>query len=223
MLSSRKVLGMSPIRSALGVEVLAVVPGEGEAGEPVLDDAVGAAVPEGGAVGGDRQDPEGALGGLRGDEVAGEEGVRQHDAFGHAAGERPHLVLTRRCEDHQAVLGVCQVDLGEGLVELAGDVEAPLPGDRGIGFQLLLGLGHDIAQPDRVLGVVGLPAMCRSQHGHRWIGAWAPELGEGRGTECVLHIKHDRTDLTTGHQGREGLPGGDRQAEQTGHFAASVA
>lgn len=186
--------------TAFGVEVLDG-PGQWEAGEVGLGDAVEAAVPQGDAVGGDRQYPVRALGGLRGDQVAGQEGVREHHALGHRAGERPHLVLTRCGEDHQAVLGVGEIDLGECLVELSLDVRPSLAGDRGIGLQLLLGLGHDIAQPDLVLGPIGLSAMRRRQHGHGRIRARAPQLGEGCGTECVLH------NSTIGRIHRSGIRG----------------
>jgi len=72
-----------------------------------------------------------------------------------------------------------QIHLLKSLVELTDHVGAPFAGHRGIGLQLLLGLGHHIAQPDRILGVFGLPAVCGRQHRHGRIGARAPELGEG--------------------------------------------
>lgn len=40
-------------------------------------------------------------------------------------------MLARRGEDGQAVLGVREIDLGQGLVQLGLDVGAPVPGDRG--------------------------------------------------------------------------------------------
>ncbi len=189
----------------LGVEVVQG-PGEREAAGLLLGDPVAAAVPQRDAVGGDGEHPERTLGGLRRDQVAGEEGVREDHAFGHRAGQGPHLVLTRRGEDHQAVLGVRQVHLGERFLQMPDDIDPALPADRGIRLQLLLGVGHDIAQPDRVLGVLGLPAVRRGQDGHRGIRARAAQLGERGGTQCMLH------DSTIGLFRRSGIGG-----ESDGH------
>jgi hypothetical protein len=171
------------------VEVLHAA-GQRKAVGALLGDAVDTAVPQGRAVGGERQHPERALRRLGGDEVAGEEGVGEHHALGHGPGERPHLVLAGSGEDRQAVLGVRQIDLGQGLVEVPDDLGPPFAADRRIGLQLPFGLGHRVAQPDLVLGLVGIAPVGRRQHGDRGVGARAPQLGKGRGTHNVLH---DRT------------------------------
>jgi hypothetical protein len=171
----------------------------GEAAGAVLDDPARPAAPQRHPVGGDRQHPERALGGLGGDEIAGQEGVREDDALRNGTGERPDLVLTRRGEDRQAVLGVRQVDLGEGPVEFPGHLHTPLTGDRRVVLQLLLGLGDGVAQPDGVAGVVRLAAVRRRQHRHGRVGAGAPEFGEGGGTQIVLHVS------TIGRTGVSGI------------------
>jgi hypothetical protein len=99
-------------------------------------------------------------------------------------------VLARSGEDRQAVLGVCQVDLGQSPVEVPGDLGASFAGDGRIGLQLSLGLGDHVAQPDVVLGVVGIAPVGRRQYGDRGVGPRAPQLGKGRWTQNALH---DRT------------------------------
>ncbi len=201
---------VADLHPPFGVEVLPDVD-QREAAGADFHDPVGAAGPQRDAVGGERQHPEGPLGRLGGDQIAGEEGVREHHALGDGAGQRPDLVLTGGGEDHQAVLGVCQVDFRQGAVELCHDLGAPFPADAGVGFQPLPGLGHHIAQPDRILSALGFAAMCRRQHGHCRIRTRAPQFGKGCGTQCVLH------DSTIGRFQLSGI----RTQKRTFRYAAS--
>lgn len=153
---------------ALGVGVVEA-PGQRESGGVLLHQAPRVAPPQRGAVRRDREDPVGLFGGVRGDEIAGQIRVGEYDAFGDGARQRPHVVLARRGEDRQTVLGVVEVDLRERQIQLLDDVLAALRGHRGIGLQLLRRTGQQIAQPDGVLRVVRLAPVRGQEDRHRRI------------------------------------------------------
>lgn len=97
-------------------------------------------------------------------------------------------MLPGRGEDHESVLGMCQVDFGQCAVQLLGDLATGLPGDSGIGLKLFLRSGHEIAQPDGILSVVRFATVRGHQDRNCRIGTLLTQLGQGSRAECGAHV-----------------------------------
>lgn len=83
-----------------------------------------------------------------------------------------------------------EVHLAQGPVQLLDHVQPVGPGDRLVGVQPVLGLGDQVAQADRVLGVFGLAAVGRQQDGDGRVAPVTAQLGEDGGREigCVHRV-----------------------------------